>query len=133
MWALCGWPFVERRLVVGRFASPRLLPVVLFQAATSVSPDAMTTVLALLVISSALRMTADPSPTLPRAFLVEAVLFSVALGLCKPSYVVVALCYLLPLLGPTRRRALAARRRCRGRSRRVGALAHDPVASLRVR
>src|SRR4051794_3811179 len=96
-----------RRAPVGRWALciTALLPVALFQGATSVSPDAMTTALALVVISSALRMTAHPSPKLPRAFLIEAVLFSVALGLCKPSYVVVALCYLLPLLGPTRRRA----------------------------
>jgi len=96
-----------RRAPVGRWALciTALLPVALFQGATSVSPDAVTTAMALLVISSALRMTADPSPKLPRPFLVEAVLLSVALGLCKPSYVVVALCYLLPLLGPARRRA----------------------------
>ncbi len=96
-----------RRAPVGRWALciTALLPVALFQGATSLSPDAMTTALALLVISSALRMTAHQSPRLPRAFLVEATVLSVALGLCKPSYVVVALCYLLPLLGPARRLA----------------------------
>ena len=96
-----------RRAPVGRWALciTALLPAALFQGATSVSPDALTTAMALLVISSALRMTASAEPRLPRAFLVEAVLLSVALGLCKPSYVVVALCYLLPLLSPSRRRA----------------------------
>ena len=96
-----------RRAPVGRWALgiTALLPAALFQGATSVSPDALTTAMALLVISSALRMTASAEPRLPRAFLVEAVLLSVALGLCKPSYVVVALCYLLPLLSRSRRRA----------------------------
>jgi hypothetical protein len=95
-----------RRAPAGRWALciTALLPVALFQGA-SVSPDAVTTAVALLVISSALRMTAAKPPKLPRAFLVEAALLSVALGLCKPSYVVVALCYLLPLLGPARRLA----------------------------
>jgi Predicted membrane protein (DUF2142) len=94
-----------RRSPAGRWALcvTALLPVALFQGATSLSPDAPTVAIALLVISSALRMTADSSPRLPRAFMVEAAALSVALGLCKPSYVVVALCYLLPLLGPMRR------------------------------
>jgi hypothetical protein len=96
-----------RRAPVGRWALciTALLPVALFQGATSLAPDALTTALAVLVISSALRMTANQSPRLPRAFLVEATLLSLALGLCKPSYVLVAFCYLLPLLGPGRRLA----------------------------
>jgi hypothetical protein len=94
-----------RRSPVGRWALclTALLPIAIFQGATSLSPDAMTTAIALLVVSSALRMAADPRPRLPRAFLVEAAVLSVALGLCKPSYAVVALCYLLPLFGSARR------------------------------
>jgi hypothetical protein len=94
-----------RRSPVGRWALciTALLPVALFQGATSLSPDAMTTAIALLVISSALRMAADPSPRLPRAFLVEATVLGLALGLCKPSYAVLLLCYLLPLIGSARR------------------------------
>jgi hypothetical protein len=94
-----------RRSPVGRWAlcMTALLPVALFQGATSLSPDALTVAIALLVISSALRMTAASPPRLPRAFIAEAAVLSVALGLCKPSYVVVALCYLLPLFGPLRR------------------------------
>ena len=119
-----------RRAPVGRWALciTALLPAALFQGATSVSPDALTTAMALLVISSALRMTASPAPRLPRAFLAEAVLLSVALGLCKPSYVVVALCYLLPLLTPvTPPGVLAARDRRGGRHRRLDPVADDAV------
>jgi uncharacterized membrane protein len=87
-WALCA---------VG------LLPVALFQAAPSVSHDAFTTAMALLVVSSALR-TLDPPPhTTTRALLIEALVFSAVLGMCKPMYIVLAGLYLLPLLGRRRR------------------------------
>jgi hypothetical protein len=101
-----------RRSPVGRWALAitALLPAAMFQAATSLSPDALTIALSLLVISSALRMTysaTEPGPMarLPRAYLVEAGVLSIALGLCKPSYAFVALCYLLPLIGARRDRS----------------------------
>jgi uncharacterized membrane protein len=87
-WALCA---------VG------LLPVAVFQSASSVSHDALTTAVSLLVLSSALRALDPPEGTSNRALLVEALVLSAALGLCKPIYVVIAFCYLLPLLGPRRR------------------------------
>jgi uncharacterized membrane protein len=78
-----------------------LLPLSMYLAST-VTPDAITAAFAFLVVSSALRMTARP--TTPRAMLTEALLLSAALALCKPTYWVVTLAYLLPLLPlrPTR-------------------------------
>jgi len=87
-WALCA---------VG------LLPVALFQAAPSVSHDAFTTAMALLVVSSALRALDPPPGTTTRALLIEALILSAILGLCKPMYIVVAGLYLLPLIGRRRR------------------------------
>jgi hypothetical protein len=87
-WALCA---------VG------LLPLALFQAAPSMSHDAFTTAMALLVTSSALRALDPPAGTSTRALVIEAVLLSAVLGSCKPIYVVVAGLYLLPLLGRRRR------------------------------
>jgi hypothetical protein len=87
-WALCA---------VG------LLPVALFQAAPSVSHDAFTTAMALLVVSSALRALDPPPDTTTRALLIEALVFSAVLGMCKPMYIVLAGLYLLPLLGRRRR------------------------------
>ena len=80
-----------------------LLPVALFQSGASVSHDTMTTAVALFVLSSALRTVDPPDGVTPRQLLMEALLASTVLGLCKPAYVVVAFCYLLPLLGPRRR------------------------------
>ena len=88
-WALCA---------VG------LLPVALFQAAPSVSHDAFTTAMALLVVSSALRALDPPPGTSTRALLVEALVFSALLGFCKPTYIVLSALYLLPLLGRRRRK-----------------------------
>ena len=57
------------------------------------------------MVSSALRLTdADVETTLGRA-LGEAVLLSALLAACKPGYIVLAACYLLPLLGRRRRTA----------------------------
>jgi uncharacterized membrane protein len=86
-WALCA---------VG------LLPVAVLQSASSVSHDAFTTGIALLVVSSALRALDPPPGTRTRALLIEALVLSTVLGLCKPVYVVIAACYLLPLLGSRR-------------------------------
>jgi hypothetical protein len=87
-WALC---------VVG------LLPVAVYQSASSISHDAFTTAVALLVVSSALRALDPPPGTSTRALLIEALVLSAVLGSCKPVYVVIAALYLLPLLGARRR------------------------------
>jgi uncharacterized membrane protein len=76
-----------------------------FQSASSLSPDAFTNAVALLVVSSALRALDPPEGVTPKALIVEAALLSALLGMCKPAYVVVAGCYLLPLIGPRERRA----------------------------
>jgi hypothetical protein len=80
-----------------------LLPVAVFQA-NSLSPDAFTAAMAILVLSSALRVLDRPPGPLPRRVLVEATVFTLLLALSKPTYVVVALAYLLPLLDRARRR-----------------------------
>jgi hypothetical protein len=85
------------------FCAVGLLPVALFQASASASHDAVTIALSLLVVSSALRLDdADVETTLGRA-LTEAVVLSALLAACKPGYIVLAACYLLPLLGRARR------------------------------
>lgn len=86
------------------FCAVGLLPVALFQAAPSVSHDAFTTAIALLVVSSALRALDQPSGTSTRALLIEALVLSAVLGMCKPGYVVIAGLYLLPLVGRHRNR-----------------------------
>ncbi len=85
------------------FCAVGLLPVALFQAAPSVSHDAFTTAVALLVVSSALRALDPPAGTKTRALLIEALVLSAVLGMCKPMYIVLAGLYLLPLLGRRRR------------------------------
>ena len=82
-----------------------LVPVAVFQSASSLSHDAMTTAVAILVVSSALRALDPPPGVTPRALVIEAVALSALLGLCKPTYVVIAFAYLLPLLGSRERRA----------------------------
>ena len=83
-----------------------LVPVALFQS-VGWSHDAITTAVALLVVSSALRALDPPSSsTSVRGLVLEAVLLSVLLGFCKPVYVVMAGLYLLPLIGRGRRREL---------------------------
>ena len=74
------------------------------QSASSPSHDTFTTAIALLVVSSALRALDPPPGTSTRTLLVEALVLSTVLGMCKPVYVVIAGLYLLPLLGPRRRR-----------------------------
>jgi hypothetical protein len=79
-----------------------LVPVALFQS-VGWSHDSITTAVALLVVSSALRALDPPAGVTNRQLVVEAVLLSVLLGTCKPVYVVMAGLYLLPLLGRDRR------------------------------
>lgn len=94
-----------RRTPRGRwaFAVVGLLPVTLFQA-TTITHDAMTTAISLLVVSSALRMLDPPRPRPVRAMLAEAASLTVLLALIKPTYIVLALLYLLPLLESRERR-----------------------------
>jgi hypothetical protein len=84
------------------FCAVALLPIAVFQASASESHDALTIAVALVVVSSALRML-DVAVTRSRA-LVEALLLTMVLAACKPGYIVLAACYLLPLLGRDRRR-----------------------------
>jgi hypothetical protein len=99
--------FAIRRSPRGRWAlcAVALIPVAVFQSASSLSPDAFTNAVALLVVSSALRALDPPERVTARQLIVEAALLSALLGMCKPAYVVVASCYLLPLIGPRERRA----------------------------
>jgi hypothetical protein len=80
-----------------------LVPVALFQASASASHDAVTIALSLLVVSSALRLTDRAGLTLRHA-LVEATLLTSLLAACKPGYIALSACYLLPLVGAARRR-----------------------------
>jgi Predicted membrane protein (DUF2142) len=86
-------------------AAVGLVPVAVFQSASSISHDAFTTAIALVVVSSALRALDPPEGTSTRALVIEAVLLSAVLGSVKPVYVVIAGLYLLPLLGPKRAEA----------------------------
>jgi hypothetical protein len=86
-------------------AATALVPVAVFQSASSLSHDAMTTAVAILVVSSALRALDPPARATVRSLVIEAALLSVLLGMCKPVYIVIAGCYLLPLLGSPERRA----------------------------
>jgi uncharacterized membrane protein len=81
-----------------------LVPVAVYQSASSISHDAFTTAVALLVVSSALRALDPPPGTSTRALVIEALVFSAVLASCKPMYVVLAGLYLLPLLGARRRK-----------------------------
>jgi uncharacterized membrane protein len=82
-----------------------LIPVAVFQSASSLSHDAITTAVAILVVSSALRALDPPEGVSAKALIIEAALLSALLGMCKPVYVVLAGLYLLPLLGTRERRA----------------------------
>jgi hypothetical protein len=86
------------------FATVGLVPVALFQASASLSHDAITLGVSLVVVSSALRALDPPPGVTTGALVVEAFLLSIALAFCKPGYVVVAFAYLLPLVSRARRR-----------------------------
>ncbi len=97
-----------RRVPCGKwaFCAVGLLPVALFQSGVSASHDAVTIAVALLVVSSAVRATFAPATVGRAGVLVEAAVLTALLAACKPGYVVVSVCYLLPLLGRERRRDL---------------------------
>lgn len=84
-------------------AAGALLPVALFQA-NSLSPDGITIALSLLVLSTGLRALDRPPGPVPRGMLVEAIGLSLLLALAKPTYVIVTLVFLVPLVDRTRRR-----------------------------
>ena len=111
-----------------------LTPVVVFQAAT-VSADVVTTALALLVIADALALMARPVDDVPRGLLVETVLATLALALCKQPYFLAAALLLLPAwrhrrsIGVVDRQHAGARRRARAR---VDALGQRPLPRARL-
>jgi uncharacterized membrane protein len=77
--------------------------VALFQASASESHDALTIAVSLLVVGSALRLVdVDENARLATVF-GEALLCTLLLAACKPGYIVLAGCYLLPLVGRRRR------------------------------
>ena len=85
------------------FCAAGLVPVAVFQSASSISHDAFTTAIALVVVSSALRALDPPEGTSTRALVIEALVLSAVLGSVKPAYVVVAGLYLLRSSGARRR------------------------------
>jgi hypothetical protein len=79
-----------------------IVPMALM-AASAVSPDALSAAFALLVVSSSLRVTTRSSIG-RRTVWLEAVPFALLLAFGKPTYWLVALCYLLPLFAVPRPR-----------------------------
>src|SRR5262249_28259322 len=73
-----------------------VMPVALFQAST-VSADAVTSALALLVVADALALTAKPVDGVPTSLIVETVVATIALALCKQPYILVAGLLLIPM------------------------------------
>jgi hypothetical protein len=61
-------------------AAAGLVPVALYQSASSISHDAFTTAIALVVVSSALRALDPPEGTSTRALVIEALVLSALLG-----------------------------------------------------
>ena len=72
-----------------------LMPVAIFQAST-VSADAITNALALLVIADALALDGPTRRPRARALLIETVCATIALALCKQPYILAAGLLLLP-------------------------------------
>ncbi len=72
-----------------------LMPVALFQAAT-VSADAITNALALLVIANAFALTAQPVDRVPRGMLIETIAATIGLALCKQPYLLAAALLVIP-------------------------------------
>jgi uncharacterized membrane protein len=72
-----------------------LMPVVLYQAAT-VSADAITNALALLVIAEAFALTAQPVDQVPRGMLIETIVATIGLALCKQPYLLAAALLVFP-------------------------------------
>jgi uncharacterized membrane protein len=76
-----------------------LLPVALFQAATSRAPDAITIGVGMLVLGAALRaMRGGTSIADGGSSVAERVALCMLLGALKPTYAVLSLCFVLPAL-----------------------------------
>ena len=75
-----------------------LLPVSLFQAATSLSPDALTLAAVLLVVAVALRALEDRTGLSERRLALESLGASALLAVSKPTYIVVGLVFLAAVL-----------------------------------
>ena len=76
-----------------------LLPVAMFQAATSRAPDAITIGVGMLVLGAALRaVRGGTSVEDGGSALAERIALCMLLGALKPTYAVLSLCFLLPVL-----------------------------------
>lgn len=96
--ALSTWAVTLAPRAKWALAAVALLPVSLFQAATSVSPDAVTLAAVLLVMATALRA-ADPDLDLPtRRVVLEAIGSAGLLAIAKPTYIVAVGVYLAAVL-----------------------------------
>lgn len=104
--ALCGWAVAATPRARWALAAVALLPVSLFQAATSLSPDGLAIAAAVAVVAAALRARHAAALGLSRRRVVsEAILTCGLLALSKPTYAVIALVYVVVLLPhPSRRR-----------------------------
>jgi type III secretory pathway component EscS len=96
--ALSVWAVALAPRAKWALAAVALLPVSLFQAATSISPDGITLAAVLLVVATALRA-ADPELGLStRRVLLEAVGSAGLLAVAKPTYIVAVGVYLAAVL-----------------------------------
>ena len=84
-----------------------LVPVALFQASSSRAPDAITTAFAMLVLVAALRAAKAGTDRVAGSTYVERIGLAATLGLLKPTYSIVSLCFLLPFWTRPRRESLA--------------------------
>lgn len=97
--ALCGWAIAATPRARWALAVVALLPVSLFQAATSLSPDGTAIAASVAVVAAALRARHAVALNLSRRrVLTEAALTCGLLALSKPTYAVIALVYLMVLL-----------------------------------
>jgi hypothetical protein len=97
--ALCGVAIAMAPRGRWALVAVALLPASLFQAATSLSPDAFTVAAVLLVVAGALRA-ADSDLALTRGrVVVEALVVCGVLAVAKPTYIVLVSCYLIVFAG----------------------------------
>ena len=97
--AVCGWAVAAAPRSRWALAAVALLPISLFQAVTSLSPDGLAIAAALAVVAAALRARHAATLALSRRRVVcEAALTCGLLALSKPTYAVIALVYAIVLL-----------------------------------
>lgn len=97
--AVCGWAIAGAPRSRWGLVAVALLPVSLFQATTSLSPDGIAIAASIAVVAAALRARHAAALTISRRrVLSEAALTCGLLALSKPTYAVVALLYVIVLL-----------------------------------